>query len=403
MIDGVNGSVAGEVLDALVVADDLTGAADTAVAFAAAGLPTQVAFAGTSTHRVTAVLALDTDSRRHTPDRAADAVTAALRGAPAARLRMKKIDSTLRGNLGAETGAACDALGCGLAICAPAFPRAGRHTRAGVQWAMGERVGEVGDCFPGFQVATLGLEAVRAGRCAEELLELADRAQLVVVDAETDDDLVEVVRAGAALPQDVLWVGAGGLGAALAAVTSAPSSVGGPPPPLPGPVLAVVGSATPVAAAQAEALVADGAAEIAVPVEALLEGGAAGWADRVAAALADGVDVVVTIAHGERIQPGHGRRVVEALGTTLAPVVVRARPAAVLATGGETALTLARAVGASGLDVHAELEPGVVRSALTGGPGTTIVTKAGAFGDPGTLVRALGILRTGTPYEQERL
>jgi uncharacterized protein YgbK (DUF1537 family) len=350
------------------------------------------------------VLALDTDSRRHTPDRAADAVTAALRGAPAARLRMKKIDSTLRGNIGAETGAALDALGCGLAICAPAFPRAGRETREGVQWAMGDRVGEVGDCFPGFRVAPLGLEALRAGRCAEELLELADRAQVVVVDAETDDDLVEVVRAGAALPRDVLWVGAGGLGAALAAVTSAaPRSVHGPPAPLSGPVLAVVGSATAVAAAQAEALVAAGAAEIAVPVEALLEGGAAGWADRAAAALVDGRDVVVTITHGERIQPGHGRRVVEALGTTLAPVVVRADPAAVIATGGETALTLARAVGASGLDVRDELEPGVVRSALAGGPGTTIVTKAGAFGDPGTLVRALGILRTGTPYEQERL
>jgi len=40
MIDAVNGSAAGEVLDALLVADDLTGAADTAVAFAAAGLPT---------------------------------------------------------------------------------------------------------------------------------------------------------------------------------------------------------------------------------------------------------------------------------------------------------------------------------------------------------------------------
>ncbi|HET6637086.1 MAG TPA: four-carbon acid sugar kinase family protein, partial [Streptomyces sp.] len=138
MTQSPTGTAAGEVVEALVVADDLTGAADTAVAFAAAGLPTQVAFAGTQgahrgqAHRAPAVLALDTDSRRRTARDAAAAVTAALRAAPPARLRMKKVDSTLRGNIGVETTAALDALGCGLALCAPAFPEAGRQTRDGV-------------------------------------------------------------------------------------------------------------------------------------------------------------------------------------------------------------------------------------------------------------------------------
>ncbi|HET7356125.1 MAG TPA: four-carbon acid sugar kinase family protein [Nocardioidaceae bacterium] len=415
MTQSPTGTAAGEVVEALVVADDLTGAADTAVAFAAAGLPTQVAFAGTQgahrgqAHRAPAVLALDTDSRRRTARDAAAAVTAALRAAPPARLRMKKIDSTLRGNIGAETTAALDLLGGSLALCAPAFPAAGRQTRGGAQWAVGSRIGDVSACFTGLRVVHVGLDAVRAGRCHEELLPLsADEPTVAVVDAETDEDLQQVVRAGTALPHDVLWVGSGGLGAALASVTSPPGS--GRPPrnrpaglPVAGAALAVVGSATTVATAQADTLVAAGAAEVAVPAGALLDAEAGRFADRAAGLLVDGRDVVVRIAADGRIEPGHGRRVVEALGTALAPVVTQASPAAIVATGGETALTLALATGAHGLDVLAELEPGVVHSTLTGGPGTTVVTKAGAFGDAGTLVRALGTLRAGTDHEQERL
>ena len=405
----MNGAAAGEVIEALVVADDLTGAADTAVAFAAAGHATRVAFAGTQTRSGSDVLALDTDSRRHPPEQAAAAVAAALRAAPPARLRMKKVDSTLRGNIGAETTAALDAVGCDLAICAPAFPGAGRQTRDGVQYAGGTRVGDVGDRFAGLRVVHVGLDAVRSGRCREDLLRLsADRATVVVVDAESDADLQQVVQAGAALPHDVLWVGAGGLGAALARVTSPPTSSGAAGTrragrPVDGVALVVVGSAATVATAQADTLVAAGAAEVVVPAGALLDGDADRFADRAGALLVDGRDVVVRIAADGRIEPGQGRSVVEALGTTLAPVVARAGPAAIVATGGETALTLARATGAHGLDVHAELEPGVVHSTLAGGPETTIVTKAGAFGDAGTLVRALGILRAVSDHDQERL
>ncbi|HET8599435.1 MAG TPA: four-carbon acid sugar kinase family protein [Segeticoccus sp.] len=416
-------TAADEVVEALVVADDLTGAADTAVAFAAAGRPTQVAFAGTRPNhhrgqagrgpaqRPPAVLALDTDSRRHTAGDAAAAVTAALRTAPPARLRMKKIDSTMRGNIGAETTAALDVLGGTLALCAPAFPAAGRQTRGGVQWAAGSRIGYVADCFTGLRVVNVGLDAVRAGRGQEELLRLAaDEPTVAVVDAETDEDLHQVVRAGAALPHDVLWVGSGGLGAALARVTPAPGTnetssrpAGNRPTGVEGPALVIVGSATTVATAQADTLVAAGAAEVAVPAGALLDGQADRFAERATGLLADGRDVVVRILSDGRIEPGHGRRVVESLGAVLAPVVAAARPAAIVATGGETALTLALAAGAHGLEVHAELEPGVVHSTLTGGPGSTIVTKAGAFGDAGTLVRSLGILRVGTDHDQEGL
>lgn len=405
---------AGAALEALIIADDLTGAADSAVAFAQTGLSTRVLFAGADPIQVgpghaPRVVALDTDSRRLDPDAAAQAVTdalagtgtgAAVAGAGAARLRMKKIDSTLRGNIGAETRAALKALGCTLAICAPAFPGAGRETRDGVQWASGSAVGELAACFPGLRTVPVPLRTVRDGSAAALLDQAATGGvDVVVVDAVTDGDLDQIVALGSRHHDAVLWVGSGGLGAALARL------VGNPPghapravPGITGPALVVVGSATAVAARQAERIVSAGAVPVTVPAGALLGGRAerGPWPRKAAQALAGGRDVVVRIGGGDQIVPGHGRVVVEALAAAFAPVVVQVPPAVLLATGGETAMAFARALGGCGLEVTAELEPGVVCSRLCGAAGLPVVTKAGAFGDAGTLLRALEILRNQT-------
>ncbi len=78
-------------------------------------------------------LILNSDSRAMTAGAAADKVTALLRGAArfAPRWQIKKIDSTLRGNPGAELEAMMTAQGCRVAVVAPAYPAAGRHTRDG--------------------------------------------------------------------------------------------------------------------------------------------------------------------------------------------------------------------------------------------------------------------------------
>lgn len=388
-----------QTLDGLIVADDLTGAADSAVAFASAGLNTRVLFAGSRDRQNgPGVLSLDTDSRRLDPHAARRAVAATVAGAPAARFRMKKIDSTLRGNIGAEVRALMDALGCRLAICAPAFPGAHRMTRDGIQWASGRVVGDLASTFDGIPTTHIGLAAVRAGQ-GRALLEQAAAGDpgVVLVDAETDADLREIVSFGSTRA-DVLWVGSGGLGAALAAATAAAANGGSATNPvahLNGPALVVVGSATSTAAAQADRVVATGAVEVTVPARALVTGDAAqsAWTRRAAAGLARGVDVVLRIGEGETIVRGRGRAIVAALADTFKPTLQEAPPAVLVATGGETALSFGLALGAHGLEVAAELEPGVVYSRLAGGVGLPVVTKAGAFGDAGTLVRALERLR----------
>jgi 4-hydroxythreonine-4-phosphate dehydrogenase len=59
-----------------------------------------------------------------------------------------------------------------------------------------------------------------------------------------------------------------------------------------------------------------------------------------------------------------------------------------VATGGETARAVLGTLGATRLDVLGELEPGVVRCAVPG-RGLGLTLKAGAFGDPDTLLRCL--------------
>ena len=86
-----------------VIADDLTGAADTGVQFVRAGYRTAVVF------RATEVLAddldavsLDTDSRAMPAGFAAKRVLDAAHIARGASIVYKKLDSTLRGNVAAE-------------------------------------------------------------------------------------------------------------------------------------------------------------------------------------------------------------------------------------------------------------------------------------------------------------
>src|ERR1700761_4814814 len=99
-----------DTLTALVVADDLTGAADTVTRFAETGRHTGIHFhtAGEPIP-VGGVLAVDTDTRRGSPEEAARRGTGAGRAAPPPRQYMKKIDSLLRGNVLAELVAMRDA------------------------------------------------------------------------------------------------------------------------------------------------------------------------------------------------------------------------------------------------------------------------------------------------------
>ena len=123
-----------------ILADDLTGACDSAVPFARRGLATRVLLAlppSRSRSRAQSerddVVAVDADTRRLSRRLAVARTTVAaraLRTAETTRL-FKKVDSTLRGHVGPELLACMRAWDAPLALLCPAFPAMGRWVQGG--------------------------------------------------------------------------------------------------------------------------------------------------------------------------------------------------------------------------------------------------------------------------------
>lgn len=383
-------------LGMLVVADDLTGAADTAVAFAEAGHRSRVDFDSFRGRAAGGeVVAIDTNTRHAGARDAAQRVSTAVSSAPASRRYLKKVDSMLRGHLYGEIAAMLSATGRRLAVCAPAFPATGRMTRGGVQWADGMPVRDLRAELAGLRPAHLDLATVRGCQLADVLRGLAGATALALVDAVTEDDLARLVRAAVPLEGELLWVGCGGLGQALAGELPH-AGVPGPAPGLvSGGVLVIVGSPTATAAAQGMALRANGVHEVRFPAAPLMTGNPGvvrSAAEQVAAVLRAGGDVLVNIGTTGPIPASLGPTVVGTLADSLAAAGVS--PGALVATGGETARRVIQALGATAIQLIGQLEPGVVVGQLAGGPGCPVVTKSGSFGAEHSLVRAVQALRS---------
>jgi uncharacterized protein YgbK (DUF1537 family) len=400
----------------LVVADDLSGAADCAITWVPWGLDVVVALDATADVGAADVLAVDTDSRRAAPAAAAAATREAVRrhAGPACRVLYKKIDSTLRGNVGVEIAAAA---GAGrFALFAPAFPAAGRTMEGGgvvvagtplAATALWRLEGGGRDPDPVAMLAAAGLATavaplalVRGGGLAPWLHDrVAEGFRAAACDAATEADLAAIAEAGAALDRPLLWVGSGGLARHLRAVTgvgatAAPATPRRPPG---RPVLVAVGSVSAVSRHQLAAVAArPGAAHLEIAPEVLLAAQESrSWqaiARRLDGLLADpalsAVAVSIRAAVGD--DPAiRGAALAGALGRLLAPRLASA--GGLVATGGETARALLGAAGVAGLRLVGEVEPGVPLG-IALGSGLALVTKAGAFGNEATLARCVAAL-----------
>ena len=406
----------------LILADDLTGAADCAVAFARRGHAAAVSWAAEAAGEApvpeTPVLAVDADSRRLPPEAAAARHRAlvAARHAPGTAL-LKKIDSTLRGQPAAELAATLDALRAAggtapLAIVAPAFPATGRTTEGGAVRLDGAPLEDSAlwardHSYPtahlptllaaaGLAAAHLPLDALRGGGTAAAVRDaLAAGRAALVCDAATEGDLLALAHATLPLAGRVVWVGAGGLADALAAAS--PGGAAEPPRPVAsgGGVLLVVGSVAEASRAAAATLLARGGVRpFAVPPALLRDGGGPAWdalAAAIAAALRDGQDVLVSIEADGAADLSRGAALAEGLAALLQPAG-RAM-GALFATGGETARALLGRLGVHGLRLVEEVEPGMPLALTQGARAVPAITKAGGFGTSDTIARAHARLR----------
>lgn len=422
-----------------VIADDLTGAGDTGVQFARAGLRTRALMGDwtASAARGAEVVVINAESRALSLEAAYEAVASAgarLRSA-GARPVYKKIDSTMRGPVGAYVDAVLDVFEMPMAVVCPAFPENGRTVVGGCLLVGGRPVARtpVGH-DPVAPVRDSWLPALLAGQSrrpvhhvgidvldegAEALgRRLAAMARegdgIVVIDAVDGEDLQAVVDATKPMRGQVLLVGSAGLAQPLAMELAGGRQGGGAARRQPG-ALVVVGSVNPVSREQMARLGESGGVEFVTLAAAELLQDEAAWRrrvdearDAVRQAASAGRIVVLTTPGGradveaaqqagaERgMSPGQvAARVAEALGAVAAAALDDTDVAGVVVTGGDTARALLELLGAHGIDLVAEVLPGVPFGKVHGGrhPGLQIVTKAGGFGGPDALLQAAAYL-----------
>jgi D-threonate/D-erythronate kinase len=331
-------------LDCLLIADDLTGACDASVPFAMRGRRA-VAMLDIATEMPSAdILAVTTNSRDLGIEAVRRLMCEAARRLPFrdARLLFKKIDSTMRGNVGGEVAAAVEVFGCDAAVITPAFPAVGRVVEAGYLRLTS------GQTFPPIEVARRlrwqGAEPCRHVRPGA--VELSER--FISVDATCDGDLDGIVREVAASGKRVLWAGSGGLAAALARTLPKMGTV----PIVPcGSPLFCIGSDQPVTLAQLDRLIAERPASR-----------------------------VMRVARG--MPAAEVREAVREAG-------------ALVLSGGDTALLVCRAISADRIEVVSEILPGIPHGILRGGmlDGIAVATKAGGFGGPDALIHVADFFR----------
>lgn len=416
----------------VIIADDLTGASDAGVQFAKKGFPTQVVLnpksllAGFDHERITVI---DTDSRSLSMTDAYGLVksVAETLNASGCQNIYKKIDSTLRGNLGSEIDALMDALpSFDFALVLPAFPVMGRTTVGGVHLLNGVPVhltelaadpkSPVRESDIPRLLATqskrknaaVSLETVRAsGQALRHQIktDLRQGVRLFVCDSETEDDMVSIVQAVKTMTAKILWVGSAGLAVVLANhmdISSRTDMNSRIFEPSDDPVMLVAGSLSHITREQVEGYCKQqGVSGVELDPGTLVKSRATAVqeVDRCSRTIHDaiqaGYDIALYVAPTSVRHPSIPQLTAEALGQITSNICASHRFAGLILTGGDTAKAVCSHLGISGVELVCELEPGVPLGKSDGELRSWLVTKAGAFGNAQTLINARQVLKRG--------
>jgi uncharacterized protein YgbK (DUF1537 family) len=248
----------------LIIADDLTGAADTGARFAGCGIATRLLMDWRQDFSTFAdsVVVVNTDTRHSPPEAAADRVRQFVAAASQAGIPAlyKKVDSTLRGNVGVELDAVLDMCPEAAMVFAPALPPAGRTVRDGIMHVDGVPLAAshvAGDPLHPIRnsevQAVLGAQHPVVQVSLDQLRGSCDiewtPGGIHVCDAETDADLAALAGHCRQTGVPLCYAGSAGLAGHL--IEGLGLEMQAPPiPAVPKPILAINGSMTPVSLEQ---------------------------------------------------------------------------------------------------------------------------------------------------------
>jgi uncharacterized protein YgbK (DUF1537 family) len=405
-------------MELCVIADDFTGALDTGVQFAKAGIATFVtaSLAFDAVPQGTRVLVIDSQTRHCTPECAAKTVKALILDASLRGVRhiYKKTDSTLRGNVGAELCAAMETLKGEPVMFVPAYPLAGRTTLGGRQYVDGVPLSmttfardpqnpvrssnidgilrETGNMDLDFDVKTIGVGTDDP---------LGNRQTVYVFDASTQDELEaagDLIRRRGRLR---LTAGCAGFAAVLAGLLEFQRS-GTELPVLPERVIAINGSVHGLSQRQFghagplgyHMAFLDGRQLLDLSYADTDEGKS--FIDSAARALEHtGRLALSSVGPDEQRMPAtQGQTIAAGLGRLVSGIVEAALPCTLVVFGGDTAYGVMQALGCTGLEPKGEIEAGVPLCVMHCRAGRLpLITKAGGLGSPDVLINIENAIR----------
>lgn len=403
-----------------IVADDLTGAMDSSGYFAGLGFSTVVlcnpSFSSDST-----VLVITTNSRVEVPEIARQLVRQAIQNMTG-RIIYKKIDSTLRGNIGEELQAIAELIASQKVVIAPAFPAVDRTTVDGILLVKGVPVAQTQFASDPISpvkessIPKLLKQSINGEIGCVSLKEIEDGPEVLrdIISKRPEDFVVcDVVKqshlrdiAQAALLGGGKWLlcGSGGLARELhlflANITKKEKKqdevkeVG--------PVLVVVGTRNLVAAKQL--LRAHEILDIPVlnldleklNVRDIGSGRLGGLSGEIDKLISEGNGLVISSTFS-RYVPAFKKDIAVIIAEIVANILASYMFVGLFLSGGDIAMYTCRRLNVSAIEVHGEIEPGVPAGKIVGGQytGMRVITKAGGFGTEEAIVKSIKYLERG--------
>jgi D-threonate/D-erythronate kinase len=422
-----------------IIADDLTGANDSGVQLAQHGLKTSVLFDidKDSIHNYEGII-FDSDSRSIEREEAYQKVKEAasfLKEAGFSSI-FKKIDSTMRGNIGAEIDAIYHVVKPDFMMIAPGYPKNNRTILNSTHYLNGVPLAETEiskdpktpvtlSFLPELlqeqteqKIGTITLDDLELGvtRIQEKLDHYYEQnIAYIIVDSTEEQHLEQILAYTKQLCYRFSWVGSAGIANYLPAYYDLPEqhrelSI----PKNDGPILTVVGSVNKNSRAQLKLLLEktnvypvlfesyksvsdeeERANEIRRVFNLAVEKAVQGR-DVVIYSTGEASDIEKAWEIGEAKGLTHtqiSNEIVKAIGSVCAVLLEKGYFKGVSMTGGDTAKQICHLWDVKGFELFDELEIGVPISRFFGNDNLYVITKAGGFGTPEVFINAIHKLK----------